>query len=199
MHPMGVLHIIQKQDFLSSFLFYINAPAVSRRRVFFFEMMSLPIYMLVGSQSGNAAMVADVLSERLRGRSLDVKQVSDSVHQGQLELLGDSRVILVCCSTHGDGDVPDNLRDLEAALSVCSRKLVNTLYGMIALGDRTYGERFCGGARHIEASLSRIGARPVGDALLVDASAQPFPDEAALEWLETWLPALESALADRGT
>jgi MioC protein len=162
------------------------------------EMMTLPIYMLVGSQSGNAAMVADVLGQRLRGRSLDVQQVSDSVAEAQSELLGDARVILVCCSTHGDGEVPDNLRDLEAALSACSRRLVDTHYGLVALGDRTYGERFCAGARRVEALLSRLGARSLGEALLVDASVQPFPDEAALEWLDTWLPAVESMHADRG-
>src|SRR5215510_165058 len=59
-------------------------------------------------------------------------------------------------------------------------------YGMIALGDMTYQDTFCGGGKKVDRVFELCGARRLGDRLEVDASSQPLPDEEALSWVEDW-------------
>jgi MioC protein len=100
--------------------------------------------------------------------------------------------LMVCCATHGEGDVPDHLLPLLSAIEREDADLRGVRYGVVALGDRTYGETFCGGGRRVDNLLSARGARRVGEVLEIDASAQPFPDEAAVAWLPQWLAKAEA-------
>jgi len=59
-------------------------------------------------------------------------------------------------------------------------------YCVIALGDMTYQDTYCGGGKKVDKVLELCGARKVGDRLEVDASSQPLPDEEALGWIEGW-------------
>ncbi len=65
------------------------------------------ILIIVGTESGNSQMVADLLEEELPSLGHSIEIFNDSG-------LADARlsgrdVILVCCSTHGDGELPDNI------------------------------------------------------------------------------------------
>ncbi len=95
--------------------------------------------------------------------------------------------LLVCCSSHGEGDVPDHLLPLLAAFGEQRPDLSHLRYGAVGLGDRTYYETYCHGARQIDELLQSHGAQRVGERLQIDASTQPFPDEVALAWLGQWL------------
>ena len=59
-------------------------------------------------------------------------------------------------------------------------------YGVIALGDMTYQDTFCGGGKKVDQVFELCGARKVGERLEVDASSQPLADEEALAWIEGW-------------
>ena len=52
-------------------------------------------------------------------------------------------VYLICTSTYGQGDVPDNARALYDSLDSQPKFLGHVRYGVIALGDRTYQQTFC--------------------------------------------------------
>jgi MioC protein len=144
--------------------------------------------IIVGTESGNAQMVAEILQEELAktGRHADV--LSDG---GAAEARLDERAVaLVCCSTHGDGELPENIRKLHAELSVSRPDLSRLRYGVIALGDRTYAETFCRGGKTMDAFLASLGAKRVGERLEIDAFSQPLPDEEALAWTREWLALL---------
>jgi MioC protein len=95
-------------------------------------------------------------------------------------------VLLVVCATHGSGDIPTNILPLAETLERERPDLSGHRYGIIALGDMTYQDTFCGGGKKVDKVFELCGARRLGDRLEVDASSQPLPDEEALAWIESW-------------
>lgn len=141
------------------------------------------ILILVGTESGNAQMVADALKPVLEGagHSVDVSDVAASA----ADLVAHD-VLLIVCATHGSGDIPTNILPLAETLERERPDLSGHRYGIIALGDRTYQDTFCGGGKKVDKVFELCGARRLGDRLEVDASAQPLPDEEALSWVDSW-------------
>ncbi len=141
------------------------------------------ILILVGTESGNAQMVADALQPVLAGAGHAV-DVTDKAATAADLVAHD--VLLVVCATHGSGDIPTNILPLVEALDRDKPDLSGHRYGVIALGDMTYQDTFCGGGKKVDEALERCSARKVGDRLEIDDSEQPLPDEEALTWIEGW-------------
>jgi MioC protein len=141
------------------------------------------ILILVGTESGNAQMVADALKPVLiaAGHKVDVTDKAATAND-----LAAHDVHLVICATHGSGDIPTNILPLAETLERQRPDLSGHRYGVIALGDRTYLDTFCGGGKKVDAVFGLCGARKLGQRLEVDASSQPLPDEEALGWIEGW-------------
>ena len=141
------------------------------------------ILILVGTESGNAQMVADALKPVLAeaGHVVDVTDKAATFADLQAH-----DVLLVVCATHGSGDIPTNILPLVETLEREKSDLSGHRYGVIALGDMTYQDTFCGGGKKVDQVLELCGAKKVGDRLEVDASTQPLPDEEALAWIEGW-------------
>ena len=141
------------------------------------------ILILVGTESGNAQMVADALQPVLAsaGHAVDVTDKAATAAD-----LKAHDVLLAVCATHGSGDIPTNILPLVEALERDKPDLSGHRYGVIALGDMTYQDTFCGGGKKVDRVLELCGAKKVGNRLEVDASMQPLPDEEALVWVEGW-------------
>jgi sulfite reductase alpha subunit-like flavoprotein len=60
------------------------------------------------------------------------------------------------------------------------------IYGVIALGDRTYKDTYCQGGMRFDALLTQLGARRAGEVLLHDASSGTLPEEVAAQWIVPW-------------
>ena len=141
------------------------------------------IVILVGTESGNAQMVADALKDELEGHGHSVS-VTDRA-QSAADVAG-HEVALICCSTHGNGDIPSNILGLAERLDGEKPDLSALRYGVIALGDQTYSETFCFGGKKLDAIFAACGARKLGERLEIDACTQPLPDEEALQWSKEW-------------
>jgi MioC protein len=141
------------------------------------------ILILVGTESGNAQMVADALKPVLAGAGHAV-DVSDKA-ASPADFLGND-VLLVVCATHGSGDIPTNILPLADTLERERPDLSGHRYGIIALGDMTYQDTFCGAGKKLDEVFAQCGAKRIGERLEVDASSQPLPDEEALTWIEGW-------------
>jgi MioC protein len=141
------------------------------------------ILILVGTESGNAQMVADALKPVLAAAGHNVG-VTDKA--ATVDDLRSHDVFLVVCATHGSGDIPTNILPLAERLEREKPDLSGHRYGVIALGDMTYQDTFCGGGKQLDRVFALCSARKLGDRLEVDASSQPLPDEEALGWIEDW-------------
>ncbi len=147
--------------------------------------MALELTILVGTMTGTAHLVAQELELTLDdGRTRARVQVMDGLDAGAFTGGG---LFLVCTSTYGQGDVPDNAKALYESLQKARPDLSNVHYGVIALGDRTYADTFCNGGRRFDKILSELGAKRVGEIMLHDASAGTMPEEIAVAWAAAWI------------
>lgn len=148
---------------------------------------SKPIYILVGTMTGTAQLVADELESYLKAHGQKVQV--DLMDDLRTDVFAADAIFLVCTATFGQGDVPDNGRALFKDLQEKKPDLSAKQYGVIALGDRTYAQTFCRGGLQFDELLQSLGAERIGDALLCDASSGDLAEDKALEWISGWLDA----------
>lgn len=155
------------------------------------------ILIIVGTEGGNARFAAEAAREALaaKGHSVELASGSERIASD----LGSRRAVLVCTSTYGYGDLPENLGPFVRRLSEVRPDLSALRYGVIALGDRTYAETFCMAGRKVDSLLEELGARRLGLRLEIDACADPLPDTVAEAWAREWAGLLESAANQRQT
>jgi MioC protein len=141
------------------------------------------ILIVVGTESGNAQLVGDSLEETLsaKGHTVTVNDNADAS-----AVTGAKDVVLVVTATTGMGDLPANIQPLADQLTDANADLSHLRYGVIALGDQTYQDTFCGGGKKMDALFEKLGAKRIGERLEIDACTQPVPDEEALKWAEEW-------------
>jgi sulfite reductase alpha subunit-like flavoprotein len=151
--------------------------------------MPQPITILVATMSGTAEMVAGEIQDALSnvGRPSRLQRME----RASPTQLREGGLFLVCSSTYGKGEVPDNGKPLYEALKAERPNLSAMRYGVIGLGDMTYSATFCGGGRSFDELLSSLGAVRIGERCQHDASSGIFPEDAALAWLRDWLALLD--------
>lgn len=157
--------------------------------------MPLDLTILVGTMTGNAQLVAQELELVLDdGDTRVTTKLMDGLDGSVFDGGG---LFLVCTSTYGQGDVPDNAKALYESLHTRRPDLSGVRYGVVALGNRTYKDTFCNGGRRFDALLAELGARRVGEILFHDASSGVLAEEVATEWVGPWVDlARERASAD---
>ena len=151
--------------------------------------MSLSLTILVGTMTGTAEMVAQEVQTVLEaaGHAVTIRMMDD-LDAGVFQL---GVTFLVCTSTYGQGDVPDNAQEFFASLERERPELAGVSYGLIALGDTTYKDTFCEGGIRFDNLLTELGARRVGEMLKHDASSGTLPEEIAAQWIVPWVEIAE--------
>jgi MioC protein len=149
--------------------------------------MEANLTILVGTMTGTAELVAQELQDALAPRGIAAEIVAmDGLDETVFEREG---AFLLCTSTYGQGDVPDNARDFFERLQSARPDLSRVRYGLVALGDRTYSATYCHGGLKFDALLRELGAERIGEPLQHDASAGTVPEEVAIEWVGPWADA----------
>ena len=147
--------------------------------------MSHPIQILVGTMTGSAELVAQELDQSFRDAGYVPKiTMMDALDASALAAGG---VFLIISSTYGNGDVPDNAQAFFSSLKVEGPDLSLVTYGLIALGDMTYKATFCHGGLKFDALLTELGAKRLGTPLLHDANGGRRAEDAACDWVATWI------------
>jgi MioC protein len=103
---------------------------------------------------------------------------------------GGRDVVLIVTATTGMGDLPSNIEPFARALEGENADLSSLRYGVIALGDQTYQDTFCGAGKKMDALFEKLGAKRIGERLDIDACTQPLPDEEAARWAAEWVELL---------
>jgi MioC protein len=149
--------------------------------------MPARITILVGTMTGTAQLCAQEMELALDDGETQVEALlMDGLDAAVFERDG---VFLVCTSTYGQGDVPDNARALYEDLQKKRPDLSRVRYGVFGLGDRTYAETFNYGGKRFDDILSELGARRIGERYRHDASSGVLPEEKAVAWCREWLEA----------
>ena len=149
----------------------------------------MKLKILVGTMTSTADYVAQAIQ-------MDCAELIDDIDVQLMDALDISvfdqanatdAIYLICSSTYGSGDVPDNARALYESLEASPQFLGHVRYGVIALGDRTYLQTFCNGGKRFDQRLQDLGAQRIGDVWCHDASSGTMPESEGVEWCRQWL------------
>jgi MioC protein len=155
--------------------------------------MQVKITILVGTMTGTAQLCAQEMELALDDGETEVKTLM--MDELDCSVFTREGVFLVCTSTYGQGDVPDNAKALYEHLQQARPDLSHVRYGVFGLGDRTYAETFNFGGKRFDDLLTELGARRVGERHTHDASSGILPEETALEWCQQWLAKVKETQA----
>ncbi|MFI8415955.1 FMN-binding protein MioC [Serratia sp. NPDC078593] len=140
------------------------------------------ITLISGSTLGSAEYVAEHLAEKLE----DAGFSTDMLHGPELDELTLSGRWLVVCSTHGAGEVPDNLLPLLEQISEQQPDLSQVQFGAVGLGSSEY-DTFCGAIKQVDDLFVSRGAKKIGDRLEIDVTKHEIPEDPAEEWVKNWI------------
>ncbi len=142
------------------------------------------IRILVGSVYGGALMTAREIRKELEA---DGHQVTVLENPELSDITSNEEPLLVCTSTTGQGEIPENLLHFYVDLREQLPQQPGRPFGIIVLGDSSYGDTFCGAGELMEEALYETAARKVGDTLRIDAMETMEPESAALPWVRDWV------------
>ncbi|MFC6441672.1 FMN-binding protein MioC [Bowmanella sp. JS7-9] len=136
--------------------------------------------IIVGSMLGASEYVADALEAELTQRGAHV-----TIHlQPDLNELNTTATWILCSSTHGAGDLPDNIQPFAQQLAQAN--LADTHYFIVGLGDTSY-DTFCFGAKQLDGLMQSAGAKAITDPLFIDVLEHPIPEDVAVSWIQPFI------------
>ena len=140
--------------------------------------------LLVGSTLGSAEDLADDLAGILQNHGHQT--VIHTSPQLDHILIRPDHYLLLICSTHGAGDLPDNILPFSQQLDTQLPDLAKLKYLAVGLGDSAY-DTFCYAIQKLDRQLADRGAQRIGDRLDIDVSQPDPPELIAEKWLDLWL------------
>ncbi|MGR9044666.1 MAG: assimilatory sulfite reductase (NADPH) flavoprotein subunit [Gammaproteobacteria bacterium] len=146
------------------------------------------ITILVGSQTGNGESLAEQLHQQASNRGLRtiVKKMGDY----KLPQLKTEKNLLIIVSTYGEGDPPDNAREMyDFLFSKRAPSLKQAHFSVLGLGDSSY-EFFCKTGVDFDRRLEELGATRLYPRVDCDVDY----DTDAETWIAEVLKSLEARL-----
>ncbi|AHM76529.1 FMN-binding protein MioC [Yersinia hibernica] len=140
------------------------------------------ITLISGSTLGSAEYVAEHLAEKLEEAGFS----TETLHGPELDELTLDGMWLIITSTHGAGDLPDNLQPLLEQIEEQKPNLSQVRFGAVGLGSSEY-DTFCGAVRKLDQQLITQGAIRVGDILEIDVIQHEIPEDPAEIWVKNWI------------
>ena len=140
------------------------------------------ITFITGSTLGSAEYVAEDLAEISDETGLS----AEVLHGPEYTEVTPQGIWLLVSSTHGAGEIPDNLLAFSETLAAEKPDLSEIRYGAIGLGNHEY-DLFCGAIRTLDQQLAALGAKRIGDRLEIDVLVHDVPEDPATEWFRQWI------------
>jgi len=149
------------------------------------------IHILVGSTLGGTEYVAEAAQTLLEEVGFD-SEIHFDPDLNSLSLSEDE-IWLICLSTHGAGDYPENFKPFVEQLQGVNAPISDVRYGIVGIGDSNY-DTFCEAAKNIDYILEEMGAVRIGDRFEIDVVEQPIPEDSISMWIPLWIEDLNNLL-----
>lgn len=153
------------------------------------------IQIIVGSMLGGTEYVAEACEETLTklDHHVDIHLKPDlqnilnntfptNNEQNNSDNLAKNPIWIVCTSTHGAGDYPDNIKQFVSDLSNCDQDLSTVSFLTIGIGDSSY-DTFCKAALDISNLLISTGCKEITSIKTFDMSEDIDPEDLAQQWI----------------
>ncbi len=160
------------------------------------------IQIIVGSMLGGTEYVAEACEEILNASGHHVKvhlqpdfntiisnTFSKDSQANSDDNLNEKAIWLICTSTHGAGDYPDNLKQFADDLANCDQDLSTVSFLTIGIGDSNY-DTFCKAAQDISNLLISTSCNQLCEIKNFDMSKDIDPEDLAQQWINTKLDLL---------
>ncbi len=143
--------------------------------------------IIVGSMLGGTEYVAQACQEQLNTLNhevyLHLKPNFYSILNNSLEQKTNNiSTWLICTSTHGAGDFPDNIQIFVEDLNNCDQDLSSINFMIIAIGDSSY-DTFCKAGKELNKLLITKGCNELMILKTIDMSKNIDPEDLAKLWL----------------
>lgn len=137
--------------------------------------------IIVGSMLGGSEYVAEACEETLSSLGHEV-----TVHLSPRfsEIPKNNQTWIICTSTHGAGDYPDNIQKFVSDLNNSNEDLSSLQFLTIGLGDSNY-DTFCFAAININNILISKGCNELIRLKAYDMSTDIDPEEEAQSWINS--------------
>ncbi|MET0611653.1 MAG: flavodoxin [Pseudomonas caspiana] len=146
----------------------------------------MKVAIISGSVYGSAEEVARHAAKILRDAGFEVLQ-NPRVSLAELQAF-EPQVLLGVTSTTGMGELPDNIQAIYSQIrDVLPASWRGLPGGVIALGDASYGDTFCGGGELIRELWAELGINEVQEMLRLDGSESVTPETDAEPWLAAFI------------
>ena len=135
--------------------------------------------VIVGSMLGGSEYVAEACEETLTGLG---HQVAVHFQPDFAQISRENQTWLICTSTHGAGDYPDNIQAFVTDLENTDQDLSSLNILTIGIGDSSY-DTFCYAAKNLNKLLLSKGCKEKLSLLTLDMSEDIDPEERSQSWL----------------
>ncbi|HHF6569928.1 TPA: FMN-binding protein MioC [Haemophilus influenzae] len=144
------------------------------------------ICILSGSTLGGAEYVAEHLND-----VLETKGFSTALFHGpNLSDIENERIWLIVTSTHGAGELPDNLKPLFDELVDSQKDFSDVRFAVVGLGNSDY-DTFCYAVDKVEQTLQAKSAVKICETLKIDVLKVDDQESYAEEWLPSFIEGLK--------
>ncbi|NQZ21299.1 MAG: flavodoxin domain-containing protein [Colwellia sp.] len=137
--------------------------------------------IIVGSMLGGTEYVAEACEETLLALN---HQVTVHLKPKFEQINSEKQTWLICTSTHGAGDFPDNIQNFIEDLKISTVDLSPVKFMIIGVGDSNY-DTFCKAAFDMEKVLLSIGCNEITPLKTLDMREEIDPEDLAQQWLIT--------------
>lgn len=136
--------------------------------------------IIIGSMLGGSEYVAEACEEKLKALGHNVEL---HFKPKLAQISTNNQNWLICTSTHGAGDYPDNIQAFATDLENSTQDLSSVKFLTIGIGDSSY-DTFCFAAKKINNTLISKGCVEIIHLLTLDMSEDIDPEELSQIWLE---------------
>ncbi|HHF3451972.1 FMN-binding protein MioC [Haemophilus influenzae] len=144
------------------------------------------ICILSGSTLGGAEYVAEHLNDVLETQGFSTALF----HGPNLSDIENEKIWLIVTSTHGAGELPDNLKPLFDELANSQKDFSDVCFGVVGLGNSDY-DTFCYAAEQVEQTLQAKSAVKICETLKIDVLNVDDQESYAEEWLPSFIEGLK--------
>ncbi len=148
----------------------------------------MKVAILSGSVYGTAEEVARHAERLLKEAGFEAWH-APRMSLDELKAFGPDAFLTVTATT-GMGELPDNLQPLYFAIRDQLPAWFGKPAAVIALGDSSYGDTFCGGGELVRELYAELSLQEVLPMLRLDASETVTPEADAEPWLAGFIAAL---------
>ncbi|WP_394173046.1 flavodoxin domain-containing protein [Thalassotalea litorea] len=142
--------------------------------------------IIVGSMLGGTEYIAEAVESVIK----------DANHSCELHFQPEFSQIprkdqtwIICTSTHGAGDFPENIESFVENLCAYDQPLDDLKFFVIAVGDSNY-DTFCLAGKNIQNNMLSKGAKEIIDIFCIDMDEDIDPEEIAEQWIRDHLDQL---------